>query len=738
MIGKNTAYILNLRNIKEKDLDLVGREAIENSLIIREGIPTPMSFIVTSSAFDDFLTASDLVDPISKALKEVRPFIKHTAKDASDKITRIINAAQFPTILERPIIESYRNLSHIEQPFVTVQASNIIDPKFVPNTQNDHVAVNIRGEKALLDAIKKAWSSLFSIEAIELRTNGYYQGPISTGVVIQKMVRSEISGRVYSVAPNTFDQSIIEIHAIYGINNENIDITTNADIYKLDKKTGKFIEKTIIPQDYMLVRRGKANENENPDIQVEISHGWKKQQKVDDNRILRIGLGAKRLENLLNTPIEISWGIEAGELYFFIVKEIDMPKAKLQTKSLESTRIDTNEPKEDIAVDRFAKKSEPKKEKPNFNNLIREVKAIVSGEKELVFEHTKIKPLDKPLFEDQDEIIPNVILPNTVEKTNTEEKKIQQHYQYDPIPVEKVTTNYETITPLYLDISKMNSGVLTSLNNFKGAYYNGTEMVLNNNVLPEEIKSETHRLSEMVERYSVDITTAAKSTNGNLIYLFSNITEVEWKLLDIAEGKYKYTSDERFIDHPEALIVEAFAVKKARNLMGSRNIHICFPAVRNMKNLMDLKQIVSLQGLRRTASLKMYAEVAIPSLIFELSKLEKNDIDGLIINYDRLLRLSVFRSQIREVDHNVVLEQIKMIQLLSRDKKLEIYINLSEVAFQEKIIKELILLKPTGLIFKNAPPDSIIGVIKNTEDKNPIDIHLDDARKPGRKIKELL
>jgi len=105
MLGKTTPYVLNLGNVKDKDFELVGREALLHSYVYLANVPTPSSFVITTVTFDDFLTSADLIQTISVALKKVRPFIKETAVEASEVITKAILDAKLPSIIERPIVK---------------------------------------------------------------------------------------------------------------------------------------------------------------------------------------------------------------------------------------------------------------------------------------------------------------------------------------------------------------------------------------------------------------------------------------------------------------------------------------------------------------------------------------------------------------------------------------------------------------------------------------------------------
>ncbi len=60
MIGKAKEYIIGMNGVVHAPLEVVGGEAKELGELAGTGIQVPYAFILTSSAFDDFVTAAEL------------------------------------------------------------------------------------------------------------------------------------------------------------------------------------------------------------------------------------------------------------------------------------------------------------------------------------------------------------------------------------------------------------------------------------------------------------------------------------------------------------------------------------------------------------------------------------------------------------------------------------------------------------------------------------------------------
>jgi len=285
----------------------------------------------------------------------------------------------------------------------------------------------------------------------------------------------------------------------------------------------------------------------------------------------------------------------------------------------------------------------------------------------------------------------------------------------------------------------MNSEVLTNVKKYNGGFLDGTEIILANNALPEEIVASPEKLNQAINIFTMDISTSARilETN-NLIYQLSNIDLESLKLLGIDEGKYKSFNDERFIENPDSLTVEILALKKSRNQMNYKNVNISFPAVKSYENLIQIKKLIATQGLRRSSSLKMYVEVALPSFIFELKRLEEGDMDGVIINYEKLFMNSTGKRIMSENDHKVILNQIEVIRdILMNEKRMEFWVSLRNSEYRKDILEKLLNLGISGFILRDIPDDNFPRMLQDAEQSN-LEKLKPQKRGRGRSIKDLL
>jgi phosphoenolpyruvate synthase/pyruvate phosphate dikinase len=676
---KTNYYVLPLTKVRSKDFELVGEKALANSSIYNLGIRVPESFVITTSAFDDYIVANNLATSIGNALSTVEPFMLQSAKEASEKITAIFLGHDFPSFIQDQILEAYRSLSKVQgNVIVNIIPSHVVGNKFLPIEKEARYSGDIRGEKDFLYNLKLAYISLFSTKAIEHRSNSYYNGELTMAILVKKVIRSEISGKIYSLPTPQKDIEGFEIKAMYGLINPEMKLEELADSYIVEKEKGLISEKVVIPQEKMMIRPGNSVDRKGETIEVEISKDWQKNSKLDDHRIYEVFKAAKKLENIFKGTLEIDFGYEVGRLYITDVKVFEKRiKKKSKIKSAKS------------------EKPVAKQKKPDLKKIEEEIKLAVEEPKKIVNlpEEEVIK--QETLENKKLKLVTAISIPKV---KNAAERRLG---------LCAWMASYKLKTNFGLDISSLDSALLSNAKFFEGTFLDGTELILANKELPESLINQKSKLTKLVETFSFDIATAAKSTSDKpFIYQFSNLDETDFKTLHVLRDSNTYYGDERFINNPQSLVIEAIAIKKAVNNFGIDNISLSLPFLRNFQNLIDIKKILTLQKLVRSANLKIYAEYALPSLGFELDKIDNTIVDGIIINYDELARFLTYKKELREADHKIALRVISENVQQIKKNNLKLIFRITKYSFV--VLKSLITLNPDLVIFTEIPPQEDI------------------------------
>lgn len=659
MKSKSNTYIGELDSLKTSDISLVGLESYNYSKLFTIGnINVPNSMYISSIAFDDFLIATNVTDSILNLLSEVQPYIRDGAWEASGQIVNFIMSTEIPSAIYSSLNEIYSKVSEHGKSLVRLEVSNIIEEKYIPPKIKDLMYENIDNFEDFVNKVRLIWATLFSVDSIELRTNKYYRGAITTAILVRSIKKFELSGKIYSIPPITKDQNTIQINANYGILDGSFDIESFQDEYKVDVDTLKIIEKKIIPQEYMIIRSKQKSNLDSNTITVDISNEWRKKQKLDDDLIVKLSKIGLDVEKSFLNPVEITWGIEMGDLYFYDVEVIYPEEENISIQ-------DEKEFLEKYGIER--------KEEKNPDDIPDTIKAIDKEIDNLFVDENTPKRLNL-----------NLDQPHEITRSKFDFNKKDPEFRKDII----------------LDISGVNSNNLNALSYFGGVYFDSTELIIKYKSLPEQIFNNEKKITELLKKYSNEIAVISSNIKeNNLIYQFSNPGIADFKTIG-AEKKYtEFYGDERFIQFPESITSEILALNNAMDSFDLNNISICIPYVRSIENLDDILKIISSVELIRKP--KIYVEVALPSIIYDLDEIDDSRISGLVINYDTLLRISVYRATPREADHRAALKIVRQILNQVKTKNLSTHIRMIEK--NEYVMKEIQDMEFDGYIFSFDP-----------------------------------
>lgn len=709
MFGKTKNYIIHSDNLAGQDIDLIGQEAIELAQLTSvEGIVTPESLVLTSTAFDDFIAAAGLIDKVSDLLSQVDLNHPERTSKISEEISDLILQANFPSIILKPLVQAYKTMSGFTDKYVVLKPSWVIDQEFVPSL-TDNVRINVKGEASLLYNVKKIWASMFSENALNLRIEKKYSGGLSMAIIVQRMIQAEISGKVFSHNPVTLENNGIQIEATLGLRISEYEDKIHADIYTIDPQDWRVIEKNIVSQEFMVLRKGRATPEEDPNMLVKISPEWQRKQKLDDLQLSHLINLVKKLINRWQKPVEIHWAYEAGRVYILSAHEL-VNNQELTEFDLHSSLADILNQERNLEI--IQNTSDTSTHEININKLAEEVENIASG--------TQPAPLPPEIIS---ELADEPSMPLSIDEVIVNQSEEN---------TEILSSIDQLITEIYLDISDMSSETLANASSYRGAYFDGTSMLLRHGVLPESIIDDPQQFKNIVESYALEISTASKIVEPKpLIYSFSDIGELERSTLLGDTGTEVYTDgSERFVFKPEAMIAEILAIKRAVTKYSVRNLRIVMPKLRSRTEMYSVKKILSSQSIKRSAMMQLFAEVATGNFMYEIVNVEPHELDGIIINLDKLTGALSSKRIPTISDYDGVFAGLEVMLNLTQQKKFKTYIICPP---NIDVIKRVMdNLNPLGIVFSGALDSTMMEKIQEFDQGK-----VSQISKRGRKPKAL-
>ncbi len=329
-------FILWLDEITPEMHSLVGGKALGLALMIRNGIPVPPGFVVTSEAYAQFVLETGIAGYIKYVLEEeIKSGRPEEYRRASELIRSKFKRASIPYKIRSQIESAYRKLEGligISSPRVAVRSSATLED--LPEASfagQQETFLNVSGVEEVLESIKSAWASLWTARALSYRDSMNIDHEAAyMAVVVQKMVNSRSSGVAFTIHPVTGEKDKIIIESSWGLGELVVAGRITPDTFVVSKESLEILEEKIARKRKALFYDAQAASN----IEVVIPETEEELEELDKRHpsiaklIREHGISpdkpslaaeevkalaklALRVEESFGKPVDIEWAIDA-------------------------------------------------------------------------------------------------------------------------------------------------------------------------------------------------------------------------------------------------------------------------------------------------------------------------------------------------------------------------------------------------------------------------------------------
>ncbi|SDY04380.1 pyruvate, water dikinase [Saccharopolyspora shandongensis] len=292
----------------DADLALVGGKGASLARLAGAGLPVPPGFDVTTVAYRDFAATAGLQERILAAVAEVDPDRPETAQAASGKIQQWFAESPVPEEIAEAIRAAYAGMG--EDVPVAVRSSATAEdlPEMSFAGQQD-TYLNIRGETAVLDAVRRCWASLWTARAIDYRLrNGVAADEVALAVVVQELVPAEAAGVLFTRDPVTGAGEDVLVNAAWGLGEAIVGGQVTPDTYVV-ARDGQVREQVVGDKAVMTVRTAEGTREEPV---PEGRRGVPVLSPAEAGELAALGV---RIEELYRCPMDVEWAARDGRFW---------------------------------------------------------------------------------------------------------------------------------------------------------------------------------------------------------------------------------------------------------------------------------------------------------------------------------------------------------------------------------------------------------------------------------------
>ena len=277
------------------------------------GFPVPKGLVVTTSAYSTFIEQSELKDRIASLLAEADYTDAAAFEQTTARIRNAIIETPMPAGLAADIAVCYRQLP--EDSYVAVRSSGTAEDLAGTSFAGLHdTYLDIRGNDAVTDAVKRCWASMWTARATHYRHRaGIDHGSAKIAVVVQEMVESEVAGVLFTANPLTADTEQMVINANWGLGESVVAGIVTPDSWVLDGETLVPLERTLGDKEVSIVRDPDAAQGT---LSRETSAEDRNRFTLTDHQLAELGALGRRVQIAYDEmPQDIEWAIARGRLY---------------------------------------------------------------------------------------------------------------------------------------------------------------------------------------------------------------------------------------------------------------------------------------------------------------------------------------------------------------------------------------------------------------------------------------
>ncbi|TCP19305.1 pyruvate,water dikinase [Scopulibacillus darangshiensis] len=298
----------------------VGSKALHLMKMKKQGFPIPNGFVIRTDAFKQFIEENE-IDWQGQHVKEN------------------IMKGHMPQAIEKELIDAFHETQAYFDAVAVRSSSGAEDLAGGSFAGQYETFLNVKTEQELTEKVKACWASAFAARVQQYSEQMKVDlGQFSMGVVVQGLVKSEVSGVIFSQNPVTNHPDELMINASYGLGEAIVSGLVTPDTYTVNKFTFHANKQKGF-KEMKIVSDSEGTK------EIETTEEEQNQFCLSDDEIKTLTELTQRIEGFYGYPVDLEFAIQQGHVYILQARPITtVPKTNNDLsafqKSIELTRED--------------------------------------------------------------------------------------------------------------------------------------------------------------------------------------------------------------------------------------------------------------------------------------------------------------------------------------------------------------------------------------------------------------
>jgi pyruvate,water dikinase len=285
--------------------DMVGKKCANLGEMSKLGMRVPHGFAIAVQGFEAFMNLTGLTRLVRERIEPRRELLTKVdvCRDESRVIQNLIESTAMPDSMRDEIASYYRELcTTVGRPDlpVAVRSSGIVS---MPGQMDTYL--NIIGEDAVIEHIKKVWSSAYTTRAMMYRIEKNLPvewAPI--GVAVMMLVDAKAAGVVLTVLPTTGDTTQVVIEGNWGLGESVVSGEITPDSFTVNKNDLNILARIVTSKKGMVIRESSGT------AYVPVPEELQGKPCLDDAELIAIVKTALDVEKHFGVPQDMEWVVD--------------------------------------------------------------------------------------------------------------------------------------------------------------------------------------------------------------------------------------------------------------------------------------------------------------------------------------------------------------------------------------------------------------------------------------------
>lgn len=295
------------------DKAVVGGKGANLGKLVQAGFPAPPGFCLTTRAYDEFVAAAGLDTEIAALLAGADYGDADDVETRAAKVRDLFLQTTIPPTIADAISTAYRDLG--DDVYVAVRSSGTAEDLAEASFAGLHdTLLDIRGARAVLNAVRTCWASLWTGRATAYRhNNGFDHSQARLSVVIQEMIESDASGVMFTANPLTTATNEVMIDSSWGLGEAIVQGAVTPDQYLVRADDLQVRAKTLGTKTFRVRRAPDAASGALTDAVPEADQARFTLTDAQAGELAQLGLRVQEYYGGL--PQDIEWAIRDGRFH---------------------------------------------------------------------------------------------------------------------------------------------------------------------------------------------------------------------------------------------------------------------------------------------------------------------------------------------------------------------------------------------------------------------------------------